>query len=93
MAAWARTVVSWPVRAGGSGCVTSRASSRHRSFPIAADSFVGRERELDEIRPLFREGKRLVTVTGIGGIGKTCLTLQLCLGASDLGIVPQAGNL
>jgi len=28
-------------------------------------SFVGRERELDEIRSLFREGKRLVTVTGI----------------------------
>jgi hypothetical protein len=41
---------------------------------------------------LFREGKRLVTVTGIGGIGKTCLALQLCLSASDLDNVPQAGS-
>jgi hypothetical protein len=45
-------------------------------------SFVGRERELDEIWSLFREGKRLVTVIDTGGIGKTCLALQLCLGGS-----------
>jgi hypothetical protein len=31
--------------------------------------------------------------TGIGGIGKTCLALQLCLSASDLGNVRQAGSL
>ena len=36
---------------------------------------------------------RLVTVTGIGGIGKTCLALQLCLSVSDLGHVPQVGSL
>jgi hypothetical protein len=28
-----------------------------------------------------------------GLVGKTCLALQLCLSASDLGNVPQAGNL
>lgn len=60
-------------------------------YPLA--SFVGRERELDEIRSLFREGKQLVTVTGVGGIGKTSLALQLRLSASDLGNVPQAGSL
>jgi hypothetical protein len=60
-------------------------------YPLA--SFVGRERELDEIRSLFREGKQLVTVTGVGGTGKTCLALQLRLNASDLGDVPRAGSL
>jgi hypothetical protein len=60
-------------------------------YPLT--SFVGRERELDEIRSPFREGMRLVTVSGIGGIGKTCLALQLCLSAGDLGNLPQAGGL
>ena len=40
-------------------------------------SFVGRSRELDELRSLFQDGKRLVTLTGIGGIGKTRLALEL----------------
>jgi predicted ATPase/DNA-binding CsgD family transcriptional regulator len=48
-------------------------------------SFVGRERELDEIRSVFREGARLVTLVGIGGIGKTRLALQLGISASNLG--------
>jgi hypothetical protein len=30
-------------------------------------AFVGRERELDELRSLFQEGKRLVTLVGMGG--------------------------
>jgi len=29
----------------------------------------------------------------VSGIGKTCLVLQLCVSASDLGDVPQAGSL
>jgi hypothetical protein len=42
-------------------------------------------REPDEIRSLFREGKRLVVVTGIGGIGDSCLAPHLCSSTSDLG--------
>lgn len=53
--------------------------------PISMSSFVGRERELDEIRPVFREGARLVTLVGIGGIGKTRLALQLGVSASNEG--------
>jgi predicted ATPase/DNA-binding CsgD family transcriptional regulator len=55
------------------------------ALPISMTSFVGRERELDEIRSVFREGARLVTLVGIGGIGKTRLALQLGVSASTLG--------
>jgi predicted ATPase/DNA-binding CsgD family transcriptional regulator len=55
------------------------------NLPMSLTSFVGRERELDELRSLFRKGKRLVTLVGVGGIGKTRLALQLGFGASDLG--------
>jgi len=48
-------------------------------------SFVGRSQELGEPRSLFRSGKRLVTLTGIGGIGKTRLALELGRSASDDG--------
>jgi predicted ATPase len=48
-------------------------------------SFVGRSRELDELRSLFGAGKRLITLVGIGGIGKTRLALELGWSASDLG--------
>jgi predicted ATPase/DNA-binding CsgD family transcriptional regulator len=56
-----------------------------RALPMSLSSFVGRDRELDELRSLLRAGKRLVTLVGIGGIGKTRLALQLGFGARDLG--------
>ena len=52
---------------------------------MSLTSFVGREQELDHLRSLLRAGKRLVTLVGIGGIGKTRLALQLGVGAGDLG--------
>ena len=55
------------------------------ALPRSMTAFVGRERELDELRSLFLEGKRLVTLVGIGGIGKTRLALELGTGAADLG--------
>jgi predicted ATPase/DNA-binding CsgD family transcriptional regulator len=54
-------------------------------LPMFLTAFVGRERELDELRSLFREGRRLVTLVGIGGIGKTRLALELGFSAGDLG--------
>jgi predicted ATPase/DNA-binding winged helix-turn-helix (wHTH) protein len=41
----------------------------------ASTSFVGRERELVEIKRLLAS-KRLITIVGVGGIGKTRLALQ-----------------
>ena len=46
------------------------------NLPADATSFVGREREVTEIRELVRS-KRLVTLTGPGGTGKTRLSLRV----------------
>jgi predicted ATPase len=54
-------------------------------LPMSLTTFVGRDQELGELRSLFREGKRLVTLVGIGGIGKTRMALELGLSAGDLG--------
>jgi non-specific serine/threonine protein kinase len=45
------------------------------NLPEALTSFIGREREMVEIKRLLA-GKRLVTIVGAGGIGKTRLALQ-----------------
>src|ERR1700722_297844 len=55
------------------------------SLPMPLTTFIGREQELGEIRSLLRTGKRLVTLVGIGGIGKTRLALELGLRTSDQG--------
>ena len=46
------------------------------NLPEQASSFIGRERELDEIKALLVD-KRLVTLLGMGGLGKTRLSLQV----------------
>jgi DNA-binding winged helix-turn-helix (wHTH) protein len=45
-------------------------------------SFIGRERELVEIKRLL-PGKRLLTLVGVGGIGKTRLALQAAAEVMD----------
>ena len=45
------------------------------NLPTALNSFVGRRRELGEVRRLLGVG-RLVTLTGTGGVGKTRLALE-----------------
>jgi predicted ATPase/DNA-binding CsgD family transcriptional regulator len=53
-------------------------ASRQQSdnLPIELTSFVGRRQELAEARHLL-VGARLVTLTGVGGVGKTRLALRL----------------
>jgi predicted ATPase/class 3 adenylate cyclase len=46
------------------------------NLPAQLGTFIGRERELSEVRALV-ESSRLVTLTGAGGAGKTRLTLQV----------------
>ena len=53
-----------------------RARTRPRvDLPAQASSFVGRERELDDLGGMLASG-RLLTLTGPGGCGKTRLALQ-----------------
>jgi predicted ATPase/class 3 adenylate cyclase len=46
------------------------------NLPRPASSFVGRERETEEIVRLIRDGARLLTLTGPGGSGKTRLSIE-----------------
>ncbi|HEU5438154.1 MAG TPA: LuxR C-terminal-related transcriptional regulator [Ktedonobacterales bacterium] len=52
------------------------------NLPAQVSSFIGRERELEQIARLLRQ-QRLVTVTGAGGIGKTRLALQAAAAELD----------
>jgi predicted ATPase/class 3 adenylate cyclase len=46
------------------------------NLPRPASSFVGRERELAEVRARIEGGDRLVTLTGPGGSGKTRVAIE-----------------
>jgi len=46
------------------------------NLPVQLSSFVGREADIKEVADLVRTA-RLVTLTGIGGVGKTRLSLQV----------------
>ena len=46
------------------------------NLPAQLSAFIGRDREMNEVRTLV-ESRRLVTLTGAGGSGKTRLALQM----------------
>ena len=48
------------------------------NLPIQLTSFIGREREITEVKKILKE-HRLVTLTGAGGTGKTRLSLQVAV--------------
>src|SRR5579864_1691920 len=55
--------------------VSPEPSSRH-NLPTPLTSFIGRERELSEVQARLASA-RLVTLTGVGGCGKTRLALEV----------------
>jgi non-specific serine/threonine protein kinase len=75
------------------------------NLPVPLTSFVGREKEISEVVDLLKE-KRLLTLTGSGGVGKTRLAIEASnrlvnefeagiswvdlVGLSDASLVPQA---
>src|SRR5262249_21565760 len=54
------------------------------NLPVQLTSFIGRERELAEVKSLLL-ANRLLTLTGPGGTGKTRLALQLAVDADVQG--------
>jgi predicted ATPase/class 3 adenylate cyclase len=66
------------------------------NLPLASSPLVGRDRELQELVAMLSNGKRIVTLTGAGGTGKTRLALQVAaelVGSQRDGVywVPLAG--
>ena len=61
--------------------VVARPAQRH-NLPAPVTSFVGRERELADIESILGEA-RLLTLTGVGGVGKTRLALEAAWRALD----------
>jgi len=71
------------------------------SLPVPATALVGRDGDIERLRVLLaRQGVRLVTLTGAGGIGKTRLAVQVAAGLSDefpdglwwVGLAPVSGG-
>lgn len=63
---------------------THDAERRPSNMPVQSTVFIGREREVTNLRELLRcEDVRLVTLTGPGGIGKTRLALQVVTDIGD----------
>ena len=91
-----------PATAPGDGALSppgepSRAGGDAHNLPAELTSFVGREREVEEVRKLTR-GTRMVTLTGPAGAGKTRLALRVAAevagahpdGAWMVGLAPLA---
>ncbi|MGV0792666.1 BTAD domain-containing putative transcriptional regulator [Mycolicibacterium sp. XJ1819] len=51
-------------------------STRHPGLPRRASTFVGRNAEISRVAGALRDGP-LVTLTGVGGVGKTRLAIEL----------------
>ena len=49
---------------------------KKHNLPISTTSFIGREKEIKEVRDLFNKS-RLITITGAGGCGKTRLAREI----------------
>jgi predicted ATPase/class 3 adenylate cyclase len=52
------------------------------NLPVQISSFVGRDRDLERLRDLMAS-RRLLTLTGVGGVGKTRLALQAAVDAQS----------
>jgi predicted ATPase/DNA-binding SARP family transcriptional activator len=68
--------VEFPGMAPRSFPPTEIEPARSAHLPPRLDRFFGREREIARLMELLRDGHRLVTLTGLGGSGKTRLALQ-----------------
>src|SRR5918998_1265969 len=78
--------------AASSAAKAAPASSAVSTLPNPATALVGREREIEEVTDLLaRPEVRMLTLTGVGGVGKTRLAVQAAKGGGHL--FPGGGTL
>jgi predicted ATPase/class 3 adenylate cyclase len=71
----------WQLDEGDHPPLRTLFAARH-NLPAMATEFVGRRAEIDELRGLVRD-HRLVTITGVGGCGKTRIAIEAAAAAAD----------
>ncbi len=62
---------------------TSAQPSLAGRLPLPPTRFVGRDREVALVRGLLADGARLITLTGVGGAGKTRLAIEVAREVAD----------
>lgn len=73
-----------PRRVRGASPHRSWVGARRRALPVPPTPMMGREQDLAAVLSLFRDPtRRLVTLTGMGGIGKTRLAVAVAEGLAD----------
>ena len=68
--------------AAPAGAMTDGRAPGHVHLPVPATPLIGRERELAELMTLA-DSRRLITLTGTGGTGKTRLAIAFAAGLAD----------
>jgi predicted ATPase/DNA-binding SARP family transcriptional activator len=71
-----------PTPPAGAGATTEGRAPGHVHLPVQATPLIGRERELAELMTLA-DSRRLITLTGTGGTGKTRLGMAFAADLAD----------
>ena len=71
----------WQLDEGDHPPLRTLVKSRH-NLPVMSTEFIGRRDEIDELRNLLRVN-RLVTITGVGGCGKTRAAVEAAAASAD----------
>src|SRR5580692_2407236 len=71
-----------PAAPAGAGPTTDGRAPGHVHLPLQATPLIGRERELAELMT-HADSRRLITLTGTGGTGKTRLGMAFAAGLAD----------
>ncbi len=71
----------WQFDEGKHPSLRTLKQARH-NLPVMATEFIGRQNEVDELRALIDQ-HRLVTISGVGGCGKTRLAIEVAAASAD----------
>jgi predicted ATPase len=71
----------WQLDDGEHPALRTLKQARH-NLPVMPTEFIGRQQEVDELRALV-DRHRLVTISGVGGCGKTRLAIEVAAASAD----------